>query len=228
MNSLSDAEHMGRRDGGVEEKKDDDVDQHQQDDLLPEHSESRSDEKDEQTTGIQAQLQNLAKALLGGCGMAIEAVSFFVQDCRWPGHHNNNTTHNHHNTNDPLGVYARNLFQDHSIPSRHHTPFLQPRPPPQPLSIAKELQKLATPRPNLRSTDIPKFLGEEAVYSFEDDNISCLSQHTLEEMANSMRVNGRPMGRAARHRQMRMRQESSLDETADEDEDEEDEDGGED
>ena len=34
----------------------------------------------------------------------------------------------------------------------------------------------------MRRADIPRFLGEEAVYSFDDDNISAISQHTLEEM----------------------------------------------
>ena len=51
-----------------------------------------------------------------------------------------------------------------------------------PLSIAEELRKLAQLQPPRRNRDIPKFLGEDAVYSFDDDEVSALSQHTLEEM----------------------------------------------
>ena len=56
----------------------------------------------------------------------------------------------------------------------------------QPLSIAEELKKIAAregPIVRPRAPDIPRFLGEDAVYSFEDDNVSAISQHTLEEMA---------------------------------------------
>lgn len=57
-----------------------------------------------------------------------------------------------------------------------------------PLSITDELRKLAAKEGRvfgggMRRTDIPRFLGEEGVYSFEDDNISAISQHTIEEMA---------------------------------------------
>lgn len=54
------------------------------------------------------------------------------------------------------------------------------------LSIADELRRLAAqegPVYRPRAADIPRFLGEDAVYSFEDDNVSAISQHTLEEMA---------------------------------------------
>ena len=56
------------------------------------------------------------------------------------------------------------------------------------LSIAEELRQLALQQqaPQIHPEfaaprDIPKFLGEEA--GFDDDNISAISQHTLEEMA---------------------------------------------
>lgn len=70
---------------------------------------------------------------------------------------------------------------------------LHPQPPPQapppPLSIADEMRLLAAmaPAPPVVPPrgDIPKFLGEDAVYSFEDDNISAISAHTLEEMEHS-------------------------------------------
>ena len=64
-------------------------------------------------------------------------------------------------------------------PQSHHGPIQ--------LSIADELRKLAAKEGRvfgggMRRADIPRFLGEEAVYSFDDDNISAISQHTLEEM----------------------------------------------
>jgi hypothetical protein len=57
-----------------------------------------------------------------------------------------------------------------------------------PLSITDELRKLAAKEGRvfgggMRRADIPRFLGEEGVYSFEDDNISAISQNTIEEMA---------------------------------------------
>jgi hypothetical protein len=57
-----------------------------------------------------------------------------------------------------------------------------------PLSITEELRKLAAKEGRvfgggMRRADIPRFLGEEGVYSFEDDNISAISQNTIEEMA---------------------------------------------
>ena len=62
-----------------------------------------------------------------------------------------------------------------------------PRPTKPPLSITDELRKLAAKEGRvfgggMRRADIPRFLGEEAVYSFEDDNISAISQNTLEEL----------------------------------------------
>lgn len=161
--------HLTRRDGGVEEKKENEPDicgplpTESPQKLSPEAL-NGSDDHDPQN--FQEQLQRLGKVVMGGCGSAIEAVTFFVQDCRWPvgGHRSNGPNHIH----DAL--------------HQQHPHYGRPAAPP--LSIAQELQKLAQlPRPSVRSTDIPKFLGEEAVYPFEDDNISCISAHTLEEMA---------------------------------------------
>lgn len=99
-----------------------------------------------------------ARALLGSCSNVIEAAGW----CRWP---------------------------SDNVPA-HQQP---PEPAAPPLSVADELRRLAAMegrpfQPAMRSTDIPKFLGEDAVYSFEDDNISALSQHTLEEMAHLGKV----------------------------------------
>lgn len=117
------------------------------------------EDDEEQTYGFQAQLQAFTKAVFGTCGLALEAASMFMQQqgCRWP-----------------LNSSANQSPQDGANP---------------PLSIADELRRLAmregrTAQPHgTRTADIPKFLGEDHVYSFEDDNISALSQHTLEEMA---------------------------------------------
>lgn len=172
MNSVHSDIHHIRRDGGVEEKKVDDVfDQPQHDSTDSPHvaANESMDHSQGGARNFQEHLQQLAKTVLGGCGTAMEAVTFFVQDCRWPSHV----------PPDEQGY----MNGDHDAlqrPQQHYT-----RTPAPPLSIAQELQKLAAqaPKPSVRSTDIPKFLGEEAVYPFEDDNISCLSQHTLEEMA---------------------------------------------
>lgn len=69
-------------------------------------------------------------------------------------------------------------------PTNNHRPAAVVHPP---LSITEELRKLAESEGRvfgggMRRADIPRFLGEEAVYSFDDDNISAISQHTLEEM----------------------------------------------
>lgn len=142
--------------GGVEEKKEDEAISPLSLRNRPSNSTSPDDIDDEQVSGFQAQLHSMAKAILGSCGSALEAASLWMQNhgCRWPG-----------TTQDPAAA------------------DMAP-----PLSIAEELRKLAmqTGAPfavGTRRTDIPKFLGEDAVYSFEDDNISAISQHTLEEMA---------------------------------------------
>jgi hypothetical protein len=161
--------------GGVEEKKEDTMDNLSPTSLLRNRQSSSDDPNqqapdevdDEQTYGFQARLQRLANAIFGSCGNLIEAASCFVsqQGCRWP------------------------LESPRNQQSAQRGAQTPPRPP---LSIAEELRKLAQsegrrnffqPLQGFRRTDIPKFLGEEAVYSFDDDNISAISQHTLEEMA---------------------------------------------
>jgi hypothetical protein len=142
---------------GVEEKKDEDV--HLQ--ALSPSMLSQSQENDEQERihGFQAQVENFANIIFGSCGTVIEAASKFVESrtcSQWE--------------------------KRESAPS--HAPA--------PLSIAEELRKLAEKEgrsflPQLPNgpiaPDIPKYLGEDAVHSFEDDNISAISQHTLEELA---------------------------------------------
>ena len=96
----------------------------------------------------------LEEFILGSCGSVVEGLG-----CRWNDNNFNNTT------TQPI----------------QKTEEARPA-----LSIADELKKLAAqevPVLRPRAQDIPKFLGEDAVYSFEDDNVSAISQHTLEEMA---------------------------------------------
>lgn len=145
--------------GGVEEKKEESEDSPKS--LRnPQSSEILDDDDDEQKHGFQARLQTFASSILGSCGSAIEAAACFVQHqtCKWP----------------------------MQATAEHEFPPGQPAKPP--LSIADELRRLAAmegrPFPvGTRRADIPKFLGEDAVYDWEDDNISAISQHTLEEMA---------------------------------------------
>ena len=103
-----------------------------------------------------SQLDSLVKTMFGSCTNALEAASFFVQErgggaCRWPLHGAAQSSKEKNAANNPV------------------------RPAAPPLSIADELRRLAIaegrdpdaryqpPRP----ADIPKFLGEDAVYSFE-------------------------------------------------------------
>jgi len=145
--------------GGVEEKKED-TEQLSPKTLKRRSSSQESGEKEEEEeTGFRALLESFAQSIFGSCGSAIEAASFFVQGqgCRWP-------------------VGREN-------PTRE-------RPTRPPLSIAEELKRLAMQegeavQRGYRAADIPKFLGEDAVYSFEDDNISAISQNTLEEMSRN-------------------------------------------
>lgn len=116
--------------------------------------------------GFRAQLEEFSKFFLGSCGNAWEAASSVIRDktCRWHGNHNGS----------PIARQQQLHQQDVVVP------------PPPPLSIADELKRLAAQQPQVvprRAADIPRFLGEDAVYSFEDDNVSAISQHTLEEMA---------------------------------------------
>lgn len=152
------------RQEGVEEKKDDTEELVHP--LSPRATQSQDNDEDEQKHGFQAQMKNFARAIFGSCGTAMEAASVFVggDGCspRWPA--------------------ARPSSQQ-----ENHLPTI-PQPPP--LSIADELRQLAAkegrpfpPQPyHPRTEGIPKFLGEEAVNSFEEDDISAISQHTLEEM----------------------------------------------
>jgi hypothetical protein len=159
-----------RRKGGVEERKEDDYDQSAPPpvpNLLSSGSpnvkppaDAKERQNDDAQSGFGASVESFAKAIFGTCGQAVEAASYMAQgQCRWPG--------NQSPTRDKGAKPA--------------------------LSIADELRKLAQkegrpfPTPPVsyeRTADIPKFLGEDAVYSFEDDNISAISQHTLEEMVS--------------------------------------------
>jgi hypothetical protein len=156
---------LSESEGGVEEKKEDDplVSTAPSDALYRssgDNSGERVDTFDEPKDDIHARIEGFARSIIGSCGQALS--------CLAP-------------TGD--GGHCRGWVDDadplHDLP----------RAPPQaPLSIADELRKLATKEGRvfgggMRRADIPRFLGEEAVYSFDDDNISAISQHTLEEMA---------------------------------------------
>lgn len=146
--------------GGVEEKKEDDrvvspTNVPINNRPSPFASAGDTEPYDEQRDGFQAQVQHF----LGSCG---SALSCLVNDggCQWP-------------ASNPEGVAG--------------SPYRGPAAAKAPLSITDELRKLAAKEGRvfgggMRRADIPRFLGEEAVYSFEDDNISAISQHTLEEM----------------------------------------------
>jgi hypothetical protein len=112
--------------------------------------------------GFQAHIQNFVRTIVESCE---SVVTFLVRGgeggCPWPGNNNGG------------GMTPTN-----------HRPAAVVNPP---LSITEELRKLAESEGRvfgggMRRADIPRFLGEEAVYSFDDDNISAISQHTLEEM----------------------------------------------
>lgn len=109
--------------------------------------------------GFKAHIQNFVKSIIESCE---SVVTFLARGgeggCPWPG---------------SGGVTS---------PNRRPAAVVHP-----PLSITEELRKLAESEGRvfgggMRRADIPRFLGEEAVYSFDDDNISAISQHTLEEM----------------------------------------------
>jgi hypothetical protein len=159
-------------DGGVEEKKDEEAvvlspstlqpqsGQQRPSSFLPPHNEDVIEAPTEAAhTGFQDQIEKFAKSIFESCGTA---VSFLLRGgeggCQWPG------------GGDPHRVRRRSAA-----------------PANPPLSITEELRKLAEAEGRvfgggMRRADIPRFLGEEAVYSFDDDNISAISQHTLEEM----------------------------------------------
>jgi hypothetical protein len=161
--------------------------------------------------GFRAQLESVSRFLFGSCGGARSAVEtaaslFFV-----PGHSSGTCAVRPHR--GPGGVAAAAGLMGGVRHASHHDmqqPQQQRHPQQQQqhyyhyqqqqqqqarpaLSIADELRQLAIAEgrnPNAhpvpqapRSSDIPKFLGEDAVHSIDDDNISAISQHTLEDMA---------------------------------------------
>jgi hypothetical protein len=162
--------------GGVEEAKEEDS-QQQQSHALRNRESMESSEKantssskynntQQNEKGLRAQLEEF---ILGSCGSVVEGLG-----CRWT---DVTATNNNNNNNNHASNFHPQL--------RHQQE--QPLPPARPaLSIAEELQRLAAqemPVFQPRAPDIPKFLGEDAVYSWDDDNVSAISQHTLEEMA---------------------------------------------
>lgn len=119
--------------------------------------------------GHKGHFQNILKTIIDSCE---SIVTFFVRGgevgCPWPG-------------SGGVGTTGAAPAMDGS-PRHRPAAVVQP-----PLSITEELRKLAQSEGRvfgggMRRADIPRFLGEEAVYSFDDDNISAISQHTLEEM----------------------------------------------
>jgi hypothetical protein len=110
-------------------------------------------------------IQSLAKSVLCSCG---HALSFFTDGCRWT------ADHQQQQQQQPAG--RRPPESLHGAPGRPN------------LSITNELRQLAAKEGRvfgggMRSADIPQHLGEDAVYSFDDDNISAISQNTLEELS---------------------------------------------
>ena len=118
-----------------------------------------------QPNGFQAKIQKVIQAIVDSCD---SVVTFLVRGgeggCQWP------------------GTEGAAVSPSRRQPTAAAAAFAKP-----PLSITEELRKLAESEGRvfgggMRRADIPRFLGEEAVYSFDDDNISAISQHTLEEM----------------------------------------------
>jgi hypothetical protein len=181
-------------DGGVEEKKDDEPVTLSLDHHIPHtnglhyrystgnfpneavvtetgiHNSTTTGRNQPKTDGFQAQIQNVVRTIVESCE---SVVTFFVRGgeggCPWPGSGGGGTG----------GI--RSAHHPHYRPTAAGA-VVNP-----PLSITDELRKLAESEGRvfgggMRRADIPRFLGEEAVYSFDDDNISAISQHTLEEM----------------------------------------------
>ena len=172
-------------DGGVEEKKEDEPVTLSPDHLPHLHglhhqyssglfppngaaaaSESMNHSHRNQPNGFQAKIQKVIQAIVDSCD---SVVTFLVRGgeggCQWPGTEGAAVSPSRRR---PTAAAA--------------AAFAKP-----PLSITEELRKLAESEGRvfgggMRRADIPRFLGEEAVYSFDDDNISAISQHTLEEM----------------------------------------------
>jgi hypothetical protein len=155
-----------RNKGGVEERKEDDYDQSaplpkllsSDSPKVKSTTEAKDRRDDDAQSGFGASVESFAKTILGACGQAAEAASYMAQgQCRWPG--------NQSPTRDKGAKPALSIADElRKLAQKEGRPFLTP-----PVSYE-------------RVADIPKFLGEDAVYSFEDDNISAISQHTLEEM----------------------------------------------
>ena len=140
--------------GGVEEEK-------EEREFSPDRYKKESMESDPEDVGdekgLRAQLEEISRIFFGSCGNLLESAFHFTRDksCRWNGNGKANLNH-----------------KEQVV---------------QPLSIADELKRLAAQEGPVfrqpRAADIPRFLAEDAVDSFEDDNVSAISQHTLEEMA---------------------------------------------
>jgi hypothetical protein len=112
---------------------------------------------------VAERIQSLAKSVLCSCG---HALSFLGDGCRW------NAEHQHHQPAVGGGRPPESVYNGGGRPN---------------LSITNELRQLAVKEGRvfgggMRSSDIPQHLGEDAVYSFDDDNISQISQNTLEDL----------------------------------------------
>jgi hypothetical protein len=159
-------------DGGVEEKKDEEalilspsslqpqIGQPRPSSFLPTPNEEVVEAPSEAANaGFQDHIEKFAKSIFETCGTAVSFLLRGGEDgCQWP-----------------VGGDPHRLRRKSAAPAKP------------PLSITEELRKLAEAEGRvfgggMRRADIPRFLGEEAVYSFDDDNISAISQHTLEEM----------------------------------------------
>mmetsp|Transcript_18895 Transcript_18895/g.39147 ORF Transcript_18895/g.39147 Transcript_18895/m.39147 type:complete len:324 (-) Transcript_18895:271-1242(-) len=199
-------------DSAVEEQKDDASDFNHGNAVHPQHSESTSPDQVGDEYGFRAQMEELAKAIFGNCGTFISDATYNCmrpsnsqpppqqqqpQHSPYPPQANSprHPPPQHPHLHPPQAPLPPQYYEPEPVlpygPAPIHPPMVQPHyhypPEPPPLSIADELRQLAAkagmpmmapPRGN-----VPKFLGEDAIDSFEDDNISAISQHTLEEMA---------------------------------------------
>jgi hypothetical protein len=163
---------------------------------------------------LKESFESFTKAVIGSCGTVVQTATYMVQgQCRWPGEpagfqravsRTNGTPHHIQQSSHPrpplsIAEEIRKMNQHMTSPAPYPAAgarFFQSSPmvgpgygtPPPVYGTAAPSGAIAidpmTGRPI--TTDVPKFLGEEAVQSFEDDdNVSALSQHTLEEMAIS-------------------------------------------
>jgi len=106
---------------------------------------------EEKQHGFQAQVDSVATLIMGSCGAALDMVE--RQTCA-----------------------LRKSSEVTTMPVAHSAIRAQQ---PQELSVMEDLKKLAVLEGNSipRATDIPKFLVEDAVHSFDaDDDVSALSQ----------------------------------------------------